>query len=223
MLSASGLNNTSWSTVKMDTPSSFTGKLEIIRIRYDSIAGKGDTNVPFWNKDTLTSIATSFSFVFLNDKGRQRGESLGSNTLVFSWSTSQIHCLSCQEVRIQQPFHATPWNKISHERVLTVCTYVLQDWTKELFDKYSIYSWVISHLNYELCMLSWTDTNEDTFICDCIIKERTSLTFSVMEVSVRDKYSPLSCMPQCKNFIILKKKISKRPHSWRSERLRKHF
>ncbi len=37
MASRSGLQNTNYSMVKMDIPSRFTGELEIIQTRYDSV------------------------------------------------------------------------------------------------------------------------------------------------------------------------------------------
>ena len=68
MITASGLQNTSYSMVKMDTPSSFIGKMEIIQTRYDSVAAQESTYVLFWNKDTPTSISGPLSFASLKDK-----------------------------------------------------------------------------------------------------------------------------------------------------------
>lgn len=59
MLTGNGLHNTSCSTVKMDTPSSFIGKMEIIQIRYDSAAAKENTYVLF--KKRLGSISAAVS------------------------------------------------------------------------------------------------------------------------------------------------------------------
>ena len=75
MLTGNGLHNTSCNTGKMDTPSSFIGKMEIIQIRYDSAAAKESTYVLFKKRPGSISIRRCLGYACLPEK---RGMSAGS-------------------------------------------------------------------------------------------------------------------------------------------------